>query len=235
MTRPRLALINTSHATEDTSRNFRRELDADLVEFRVVHGDRPEGFDYDGFVVTGSRSAAYDDDEWITAAKAWTREAIDRGLPGLGICFGHQLLADVLGGTGEPMGEYEIGYREIDRVVEDPVLDGLGDPFLAFTTHSDAVTELPPGATRLLENDYGIHGFRHGAVVGIQAHPEYDMETAESVTRGKDLPAERIAAVTDGITEANYARACETKRLFDNFLAEVERHRTTVAGEAGSD
>lgn len=235
MTRPRLVLINTSHATDDTSRNFRRELDADLTEFRVVHGDRPEGFDYDGFVVTGSRSSTYDDDEWIAASKAWVREAIDRGLPGLGVCFGHQLLADVLGGTVEPMGEYEIGYREVERVAADPVLDGLGERFLAFTTHSDAVTELPAGATRLLENDYSVHGFRHGSVVGVQAHPEYDTETAETVTRGKDLPKERIEAVTDGITEANYARACETKRLFDNFIAEVERHRTAVARETGDD
>jgi GMP synthase (glutamine-hydrolysing) len=233
MTRPRLALLNTSHATADTSRNFRRELDADLVELRLVHGDRPEGYDFDGFVVTGSRSSAYDDDEWIAAAKAWCREAIDRGLPGLGVCFGHQLLADVLGGTVEPMGEYELGYRTVERVADDPVLEGLGDEFLVFTTHSDTVTELPADAALLLENDYGVHGFRHGRVVGVQAHPEYDQATAESVTRGKDLPAERIEAVVDGITEANYARACETKRLFDNFLAEVEEYRT--AADVASD
>lgn len=229
MTRPRLALLNVSHATADTSRNFRRELAADLTEFRLVHGDRPEGFDYDGFVVTGSRSSAYNDDEWITATREWCREAIDRGLPALGVCFGHQLLADVLGGTVEAMGEYEIGYREVRKVTDDPILHGLEDPFLVFTTHSDAVTALPEGATLLLENDYGIHGFRHDRVVGMQAHPEYDTETAESVTRGKELPAERIERVVDGITETNYARACETKQLFDNFLAEVETYRATIA------
>ena len=235
MTRPRLALINTSHATEDTSRNFRRELDADLVEFRMVHGDSPSGAaydEYDGFVVTGSRSSAYDDDEWIEATKTWCREAIAQGLPGLGICFGHQLLADVLGGTVAPMGEYELGYRTVARVADDPMLEGLGDEFLVFTTHSDAVTELPADATLLLENDYGIHGFRHDRVVGVQAHPEYDQETAESVTRGKALPDERIESVVAAITEANYARACETKQLFDNFLAEVNRYR---APEAPSD
>ncbi|MDZ7745028.1 MAG: type 1 glutamine amidotransferase [Halobacteriales archaeon] len=229
MTRPRIALLNTAHTAQDTSRNFRRELDADLVEFRLTGGDRPEGYDYDGFVVTGSRSAAYDDDEWIRATKEWCREAIDRGLSGLGICFGHQLLADVVGGRIEPMGEYELGYRTVHRVADDPVLDGLGEEFLVFTTHSDAVVELPESATLLLENDYGIHGFRDGNVVGIQAHPEYDTDSARMVTEGKSLPDERIEAVLDDITEANYQRACQSKQVFDNFLATVrERQQASL-------
>ena len=221
MSRPRLALINAAHASFDTRRNFRRELDADLVEFHVVDEQYPEGFDFDGFVVTGSRSSVYWDEPWLDPTKAWVTEAIDRGLPALGICFGHQLLADVLGGTVEGMGEYEIGYREIERVVDDPLFEGLDDSFLCFTTHSDAVTDLPPGATLIAENDYGVHGFRKGNVVGVQAHPEYDQTTAEGVTRSKDLPEERIEAVCAGITDENYARACETKRLFDNFLHEL--------------
>ena len=229
MTRPRIALLNTAHTTQDTSRNFRRELDADLVEFRLTEGDRPDGFEYDGFVVTGSRSAAYDDDEWIQATKAWCREAIDRGLPGLGICFGHQLLADVLDGRVEAMGEYELGYRTVSRVADDPVLDGLGDEFLVFTTHSDAVVELPESATLILENDYGIHGFRDGNVVGIQAHPEYDTDSARMVTEGKSLPDERIQSVLDDITEENYRRACQSKQVFENFLATVrERQRASA-------
>jgi GMP synthase (glutamine-hydrolysing) len=222
MSRPRLALINASHVAFDTRRNFRRELDADLVEFHVVDDQYPEGFDYDGFVVTGSRASVYWDEPWIGPTKEWVTEAIDRGLPALGICFGHQLFADVLGGTVEDMGEYEIGYREIQQTADDPLFEGLDERFLAFTTHSDAVTELPPGAERIAANDYGVHGFRLGDVVGVQAHPEYDQTTAEGVTRAKDLPEERIEAVCAGITDENYARACETKRLFDNFLREVQ-------------
>ncbi|WP_255198180.1 type 1 glutamine amidotransferase [Halorarius litoreus] len=221
MSRPRLALINAAHAAFDTRRNFRRELDADLVEFHVADEQYPDGFAFDGFVVTGSRSSVYWDEPWLDPTKEWVAEAIDRGLPALGICFGHQLLADVLGGTVEAMDEYEIGYREIEQVADDPLFDGLDDSFLCFTTHSDAVTELPPGATLIAENDYGVHGFRLGNVVGVQAHPEYDQTTAEGITRSKDLPDERIEAVCAGITDENYARACETKRLFDNFLHEM--------------
>jgi GMP synthase (glutamine-hydrolysing) len=225
MTRPRLALINAAHDAHDTRRNFRRELDADLAEFHATEGQLPPNFDFDGFVVTGSRSSVYWDEDWIEPTKEWAREAIDRGLPALGICYGHQLLADVLGGTVEPMGEYEIGYRLVRKAADSPLLDGLGEEFLVFTTHQDAVTDLPEGATLIAENDYGVHGFQLGNVFGLQAHPEYDVATAEKITRGKDLDPARRQAVLDGITPENFERACASKRVFENFLAHVGRVR----------
>jgi GMP synthase (glutamine-hydrolysing) len=230
MDRPRLALLNVSHEIDHTRRNFRRELPADLIEFTLVEGDRPAAADtaaVDGFVVTGSRSSVYDEEPWLSPTREWVRTAIDRGLPGLGICFGHQLLADVLGGTVTDMGEYELGYRGVDRAGDDPLLDGLADPFTVFTTHSDTVTELPPGATLTAENDYGVHGFRKGRVFGLQSHPEYDLETAETVARGKSgsVPDEQLETVLEGITDRAYAEACETKRVFDAFVGYVEAVR----------
>jgi GMP synthase (glutamine-hydrolysing) len=214
MDRLRIALLNAS-TDEDTPRNFRRELDADLVEFDIQE-NVPDSFDFDGAVITGSRASVYWDEPWIPPLKEWVRRAVERDLPVLGVCFGHQVLAEALGGTVEDMGEYEIGYREVEG--EGTLLD---DSMTVFTTHSDTVTELPPGARQIAENDYGIHGFRANNAFGVQFHPEYDMETARTVTRGKDLPDERIERVLDGITEANYAAACEAKTLFANFTEQV--------------
>ena len=221
MTRPRLALLNASFRDENTSRNFRRELAADLAEFDVTAGELPAGFDYDGVVVTGSRASVYWDEPWIADLLDWVREAVDRGLPHLGVCYGHQVLAEALGGTVEPLGAYEIGYREVRRVGESTLLDDLPERFLVFTTHQDTVTALPPGAEPIAENEYGNHGFERDRVFTVQFHPEYDLETAEAVTRGKDLDDERLEAVLEGVTETNYARACEAKRLFDAFVAVV--------------
>ena len=223
MRRPRIALLNASQAPS-TPRNFRRELDADLVEFDV-HRELPDTFAFDAAVVTGSRASVYWDEPWIDSLAEWVGEAHERELPILGICFGHQLLAETLGGTVEDMGEYEIGYREVDG--DGPLFEGS---VTVFTTHSDTVTELPPDAERTADNDYGIHGFRAGNAFGVQFHPEYDMETAESVTRGKDLSDERIRAVLDGITEANYAKACEAKSLFENFTEHVRTAADRPAG-----
>ncbi len=216
MARLRIALLNASK-DEDTFRNFRRELDADLVEFDV-HNDVPDSFDFDAAVITGSRASVYWDESWIASLEEWVTTATERGLPVLGVCFGHQVLADALGGTVENMGEYEIGYRAVEG---DGLLFGSDDSMTVFTTHSDTVTELPPGAHQIAENDYGVHGFRVENAFGVQFHPEYDMETARAITRGKDLPDERIQRVLDGISEENYTKACEAKGLFENFTEHV--------------
>ena len=227
----RLALLNAAHDGEDNRRNFRRELDADLVEFDVTERELPESFAFDACLVTGSRASVYWDEPWIADLKAWVEDAIDEGVPCLGVCFGHQLLAHALGGTVEPMGDYEIGYRTVEHDGANPLLAGVDDEFTVFTTHSDHVAELPPGATRFAQNDYGVHGFRKGDVFAVQFHPEYDPQTAEDVASDKDLPDERIERVLDGITRENYRAACEAKRLFDNFTDYVRDRR--VAADAG--
>jgi len=234
MERPRIALLNAAHDPAETARNFRREVDADLVEYHVAGGQVPERVDadLDGAVLTGSQSSVYWDDAWIDATREWTAAAVDRDLPILGVCFGHQLLADALGGAVESMGEYEIGYRPVTRVADDRLLAGLPAEFTVFTTHSDAVTSLPAGAELLAENDYGVHAFRRGNAYGVQFHPEYDVPTAERVTKRKDdLDPDRMAAALDGITPENYAAACEAKRLFENFRSIVVSAASTAAAD----
>ena len=224
MSRSRIALLNAAHDGTDNSRNFHRELDAEVVEFDVVSGELPDSFAFDAGVVTGSRASVYWDEPWIADLQSWVGEAIERDLPFLGVCFGHQLLADVCGGRVAGMDEYEIGYRTVQHRGS-RLFEGIDSEFTVFTTHSDSVVELPPGAELLAENDYGVHGFRTGQVYGVQFHPEYDTATAESVTRGKDLDPERKQRVLDGIDPATYRRACAAKRLFSNFLDIVERPR----------
>jgi len=233
---PRIALLDASHDDPTTPRNFRREITGELRRFSVVDREFPaiDGFEatgaegFDAIVVTGSRASVYWDEPWIEATREWVTEALARGCPALGICWGHQLLADVLGGSVEPMGEYELGYRTV-RHHGSELFDGVPEEFTVFTTHSDAVTELPDGASVIAENDYGVHGFQHGNVYGLQSHPEYDPATAESVVRGKDLPEERIESVCSEITDAQYEAAKPAKAVFGNFLGEIATKRFVAA------
>jgi len=232
MTRPRLALLNAAMESVHTPRNFRRELDADLAEFDVTDEQLPATFDFDGFVVTGSKSAVYEDDPWIEATEAWAEEAVDRGLPALGVCWGHQLLAQALGGTVEDMGEFELGFREVQKVGDSRLLDGIGDPMYPFISHGDAVTELPPGAEPIAENDYSNHGFALDRVHTVQFHPEYDAETARHVAEGKEfLDDEYRRRVLDSITDENYDRSTAVKTLFENFTSYVREVETPAAAD----
>ncbi|GAB7094687.1 type 1 glutamine amidotransferase [Halolamina litorea] len=222
MSRLRFALLNAAHGDENTSRNFRRELDADLAEFDATEGELPADHAFDGVVITGSRSSVYWDEAWIPALIDWVAEAHERGVPILGVCYGHQVLAEALGGRVAGMDDFEIGYNAIERrpeAADDELLGDLGDEFTAFTTHGDAVVDLPSEAELLAENEYGVHAFRAGHAWGVQFHPEYDVATAEEVTEGKrdQIGDERVDAVLADITPANYEAACEAKRLFENF------------------
>ncbi|WP_114577948.1 type 1 glutamine amidotransferase [Saliphagus sp. LR7] len=222
----RIAVLDASHGDANTPRNFRRELEADLDRFDVTAGELPPDFAYDGFLVTGSRSSVYWDEDWIAGVEEWAGEAIERGLPALGVCWGHQLLASVLGGTVEDMGVYEVGYSEIEQTGDSPLFSGIGEHFTAFTSHSDAVTELPPGARPLAANEYSNHGFSCGDVFGIQFHPEYDQETARHLIREKELTDDRRRSLLASVTDENHAATREAKRVFENFLAYVRDVRT---------
>jgi GMP synthase (glutamine-hydrolysing) len=127
------------------------------------------------------------------------------------------------------MGEYELGYRSSTHFGDDALFAGVPESFTAFETHSDRVVELPPGAVKLAANDVGVQAFRAGDAFGVQFHPEFDLETARSVTREKDLPQERIDAVLEGVTESSYREARAATGVFDNVLAFVERRRAEVS------
>jgi GMP synthase (glutamine-hydrolysing) len=237
--RLRLALLNASYDPEETRRNFRREVDADLVEYHAPSGEIPETFGFDACLVTGSRASVYWDESWIDDLASWVEAAVERGIPALGVCFGHQLLADTLGGDVQGMGEYELGYRTVRRRAETTLLADTDRELTAFTTHSDRVARLPPGATLLAANDYGIQGFRTGDVFGVQFHPEYDMETAKRVTRKyrgeqREVESERVERVLAEIDPETYRTACETKTLFENFTQYV-RQQTTPAETRADD
>ncbi|MFB6150385.1 MAG: type 1 glutamine amidotransferase [Haloarculaceae archaeon] len=226
----RIALLDASVGDTPAERNFRRELDAEVDAYKLSEGAFPPSVSatdwrYDGVVVSGSQTSVYDDRDWIHEATEWFRRAHAADVPTLGVCWGHQFVAQALGGRVVDMGEYELGYRAVERVGEDPLFEGVPERFTSFETHSDRVAELPAGATTLARNDVGVQAFRVRSAWGVQFHPEYDRETAEWVTEGKDLPDQRIRGVLDGITDEAVAEAAAARRAFDNFVTFADGHQ----------
>lgn len=233
-----LALIDASLGTPHAKRNFQREVDASLTIYDANEGEIPPPIgdpepiqtdegpvqSFDGVIISGSQSSVYDDHRsWIQTLSRWTEGAIADGLPILGVCWGHQLLAQILGGTVKG-GSYELGYVEVTQEQDDPIWDGLPNPFTVFATHSDHVVEMPPDATLLASNDTGVQAFRYEQVYAVQFHPEYDLQTAKAMIDSKDtLPPEEKQAALDTCTDTNVEAATAAKRIFDNFLDHVKR------------
>ena len=75
------------------------EFDVELTEFDVKAGNYPNNpADFDGYIVGGSSSSVYDDDEWVKDLASYFRELNDEGRKLVGVCFGHQMIAHALGG-----------------------------------------------------------------------------------------------------------------------------------------
>jgi GMP synthase (glutamine-hydrolysing) len=159
---------------------------------RVDRGEPlPEAGTCAGAVVTGSSSMVTDREPWSERTRVWLGEQVRDGLPVLGICYGHQLLAEALGGrVGDNPRGREIGSVEI-RVLaagrDDALLCGLGDRFVAHATHLQSVLELPPAARHLAESDGDPYqAFAWGRCAwGLQFHPEFDQETMRGYLDGR--------------------------------------------------
>ena len=142
-----------------------------------------------GAVITGAATMVTDGDVWIEATAAWLRDAVATGLPVLGICYGHQLLAHALGGAAgwNPNG-VEVGVVDVELLegaAADPLLGSLPASFPACVSHRQSALRLPPGATLLARSVLEPHhAFRVGSAWGVQFHPEFDVAVMQAYVAG---------------------------------------------------
>ncbi|WP_374261147.1 glutamine amidotransferase [Zoogloea sp.] len=191
-------------------------------------------------VVTGSPSMVTDREAWSEATARWLARRVAEGVPVLGICYGHQLLAHALGGEAawHPKG-MEIGtvsVRKSAAAWDDPLFADLPEVFPAHVVHSQTARRLPPGAECLASSDFEPHhAFRVGeAAWGVQFHPEFDAVAMKSyiaqlsgaLRKGGADPDQLAAAVTE--THA----ATSVLRRFARFVAERAAQRQDAAAPA---
>jgi GMP synthase-like glutamine amidotransferase len=131
--------------------------------------DLPDPAGLRTLVVMGSGAAAHDDTvPWLAAELAYLQRAVDAGTPVLGVCFGGQALARVLGGTVSEAPEGEHGFLDVETA--DPSLVPAG-PW--FEYHGDRFT-VPPGAVEVARTGRAVQAFTSGPHLGVQFHPEID-------------------------------------------------------------
>lgn len=156
------------------------------ISFKVVAPYRetlpPDPTDFSGIIITGSHAMVTDRKDWSEQTAAWILRVIDSGIPLLGICYGHQLIAQAMGGVvgSSPIG-IELGAVDVyvnGNAAKDPLLKNSPTAFKVHASHSQSVLQLPPDAVRLASNkNEPNHAFSIGPHAwGLQFHPEFDAD-----------------------------------------------------------
>ena len=149
--------------------------------FNVFQGDMPPKPDAcDAWLVTGAPESAYDRLPWMLVLEDFIRATLAADIPMVGICFGHQIMAQALGGTvaKEANGKWGMavnGYSLYLEGEERPDwMDGQASQFALQASHQDQVIELPEGAKRIAGNDFCPNGMLLYGKSGLsmQLHPE---------------------------------------------------------------
>lgn len=167
------------------------------LEFRSYH---VEGMDFpkdvhdcDGWLITGSRHGAYETHPFIPPLEDFIRRAYSEKVPLVGICFGHQIIAQALGGKVEKFaGGWSVGPQDYDFGGEKLTLNAW---------HQDQVTERPPDAevvacNEFCENAALVYGDR---AYTVQAHPEFTDDFVGGLmrTRGKGVVPDPVLAAAE--------------------------------------
>jgi GMP synthase (glutamine-hydrolysing) len=203
----------------------------DLVEWCPGAGERAPGplHEHDALVVLGGGMNLHEAGRlpWLTREIELLREALERGMPTLGICLGSQLLTVAAGAQVRRASAPEIGWLAVERsraAAEDPLLAGLPERFEAYQWHSYAF-ELPAGAVELARSPVCLQAFRLGDTWAVQFHPEVTPDIVEAWIADYRSDPDGLADGFDPATARSEARErlpawnAIGAALFDGFLA----------------
>jgi GMP synthase-like glutamine amidotransferase len=238
----RIGLLECDHVADrylpiagdyaDMFRTMVREVDpdAEVVLYDARHGVLPARPDEcDGWLCTGSSASVYDGDPWIESLAAFVRGVHEAHVPFVGICFGHQVIAQALGGrTERAAGGWGAGAIPMEMSVE---ASWMAPPLASATllySHQDQVTELPPGGRVLGSAPHCPVAMVavDDDVIGIQAHPEFGAPYLRALLEDR----------VDRIGEAGTAAALESlehptdERIVAGWILAFLRARVRAQG-----
>lgn len=185
----------------------------------------PDLDEVEALLVTGSAAGVYEQHDWMGPLLNTIQRAAAKGVPQIGVCFGHQAIAKALGAKVEKSDKgWGIG-RHVYEVCERPdwMGDFSADTFSLGVSHQDQVQSLPPGASVVARSDfcnYAALDYGRVPAISFQGHPEFSSGfccALYNVRRGTAFSAERVDEACDSLdTPVDNG---EVGKWMANFLA----------------
>lgn len=167
------------------SEMFNNYLRSDIDIYDAPGGFFPEDLDkYSHVLISGSEASIVDDHEWVDKEMELVRKLLEKRIPTLGLCYGHQLIARALLGKEAVRHSKtpEFGWFEVELLGEDELFFDLGGKFEIYMVHFDEVVETGELLDPLAKSENcAIQAFRviDAPMWGVQFHPEIEKESAE--------------------------------------------------------
>ena len=202
---------------------FERLLAGRGLTFRRYHVEAMEFpadvHDCEGWLITGSRHGAYEDHPFIKPLEDFIRAAYAAHVPVVGICFGHQIIAQAMGGKVERYpGGWAVGPTDYDFGGETITLNAW---------HRDQVTQAPEGAKVIATNPHCVNAamLYDDRMFTVQAHPEFKPEFVDGLmrTRGPGLVPDELMAAA----RARLDQPLDDQTMAGRIAAFFLNHRTT--------
>ncbi len=163
----------------------------------ILDGEKfPSPIDLEGIIITGSAYGVYDNLSWINDLRQFIEQSYEATIPMVGICFGHQVIAETLGGEVEKSHKgWGIG-RHTYRLEQKPeFMNGylsdasknkrrIDNKISLAASHQDQVIKAPKEARVFLSSDFTPNAgliYKNGATISLQPHPEFDAQYAKAL------------------------------------------------------
>jgi GMP synthase-like glutamine amidotransferase len=173
--------------------------------FDVQKGEFPDGLKQDElYIISGSRAGAYEDIPWVKAVLEFIRRGYNENIKMAGVCFGHQAIAQALGGKVEPSPKgWGAGARR-SKITHPKALRFFpGGELCLYYNHNDQAVTLPPMAERIATSDFCENeAFIIGDnILCFQGHPEYTKEYMEHVIETANVSRDIKKRCTESLKE----------------------------------
>lgn len=157
---------------------------------RVFEGETPPpAAAVDGVLITGSPAGVYDGHAWIEPLKDYIRAAASVRRPQVGICFGHQVMAEAFGGRVEKSDKgWGVGVHDYAVEAREPWMTPAAARIACAVSHQDQVVERPAGAMRLAGSAFcenGALSYAQAPAISFQMHPEFETAFGKELLRAR--------------------------------------------------